>query len=188
MAKAEPGSGRRTNVWRMIGWGGAAALLLTPLVAMRFTEEVNWDETDFIFMGVMLGSVGLSAEFILRKSGDTAYRLAAALMLLMSFLLVWINVAVGMIGSEDNPHNLFFGGVIAVAWGGAILARFRPTGMARAMTAGAAVQALVAVTGLSTDMRGGVLSLILAAPWLLSAWLFWRAGRGATFIQPETKR
>lgn len=177
MAKAEHGDGRRTNVWRMVGWGGAAALLLTPLVAMRFTGEVKWDGKDFIFAGVMLGGIGLCAEFLLRRSGDTAYRLAAALMLLMSFLLVWINLAVGMIGSEDNPHNLFFAGVIAVAWAGAVLARFRPAGMARAMVAAAIVQVAVAAAGLATDVRGGVLSLILVAPWLVSAWLFRRSGR-----------
>lgn len=180
MASNAEDGGRRVNRWRIMGWGGAATLLALPLVGMRFIDGMVWDETDFIVMGALLGSVGLAAEFVLRRSGGVAYRLAAGLMLLMSFLLVWINLAVGMIGSEDNPHNLFFGGVIAVAWAGAILARFRPAGMVCATVVAAVAQALVAAAGLSTDVRGGVLSLILVAPWMLSAWLFRRAARGET--------
>ena len=45
----------RGGVVRWLVWGGAAALLLLPLVAMQFTEEVQWTWHDFVIMGVMLG-------------------------------------------------------------------------------------------------------------------------------------
>jgi hypothetical protein len=46
-----------------------------------------------------------------------------------------MNLAVGIIGSEDNPANLMYGGVLAVGIIGAIIARFEPHGMARALVA-----------------------------------------------------
>ena len=54
------------NIWRIIGWGSAVALILTPLVAMQFTSEVNWDETDFIFnaIGIPLAAAGLLSPVI----------------------------------------------------------------------------------------------------------------------------
>ena len=55
-------------------------------------------------------------------------------------MLVWINLAVGIIGSEDNPANLMYGGVLAVGVAGAVAARFRPGGMARALAATALAQ------------------------------------------------
>ena len=62
--------GRRgLNPWRIIGWGTVAALLLAPLVAMQFTSEVDWDETDFIAMGFIFGSLGLALEFMVSRSG-----------------------------------------------------------------------------------------------------------------------
>jgi hypothetical protein len=43
-----------------------------------------------------------------------------------AFILIWMNLAVGIIGSEDNPANLMYGGVLAVAIVGAFMVRFRP--------------------------------------------------------------
>ena len=59
-----------------------------------------------------------------------------------------MNLAVGIIGTEDNPANLMYGGVLAVGIVGAIIARFQPHGMARALVATALAQALVAVIAL----------------------------------------
>ena len=56
-----------------------------------------------------------------------------------------VNLAVGLIGSENNPANLLYGGVLAVGIVGAILARTKAQGMARALFATALAQALVPV-------------------------------------------
>jgi hypothetical protein len=37
------GSGRRGSRWRLAIWGTAALILLLPLLAMQFTDEVAWD-------------------------------------------------------------------------------------------------------------------------------------------------
>lgn len=163
--------------WRVLGWGLLGSLLLLPAIAMQFTTEVDWDETDFIVMGVMLTSVGLGAEFLMRRSGSIAYRMGAVIALVLGFLLVWINLAVGIIGSENNPLNLLFVTVIAVAIAGSAVARFEPAGMARAMTATSVVQALIGVVAVFADSRAVVLSGIFAACWLLSAALFRRAAQ-----------
>ncbi len=171
-----PRTGSRTGSrWRLAGWGLAVALLLLPLVAMQFTDEVKWDGADFVFAGVLFGSIGLGFEGIVRKSSSRSYRFGAGFALFAAFLTVWVNAAVGMIGSEDNSYNLLFGGVLLLALTGAIVARFRPAGMARAMVAAAIAQAAISSFGLPTDVRGAVLSMSFAVLWLLAATLFRKA-------------
>ena len=58
--------------WRVIGWGVAVGLLILPFIAMRFTGEVNWTASDFVFAAVLLGSVGLGMEFAVRRSSSAA--------------------------------------------------------------------------------------------------------------------
>jgi hypothetical protein len=174
----------RSFPWRVIGWGGAAALLLAPAVAMQFTHEVNWTPADFAFATVMFGLVGGTLELAVRRGGSRWYRLAVAIALGTAFLLVWINGAVGIIGDEGNPANLMFLGVIAIALVGSIVARFRASGMAVAMGVAAAAEAVVGVIALALRLGAneppffpGVLILIglFAATWLLSAWMFRKA-------------
>jgi len=169
--------------WRLIGWGTAGLLLLLPLVAMQHSDEVNWTRSDFLFMGGLFASVGLAFEFIVRKSRSGAYRFAGAIALLAALLTIWVNGAVGMIGSENNPLNLMFGGVLIIALVGALLARFKPAGMTRAMVVTAAAQAGAGAIGLSSDPHGGMLSIGFAGLWLLSAWLFRKAAEEQNAIR-----
>ena len=120
-------------------------MLLLPLVAMQFTDEVNWSETDFIVAGALIGGTGLTFELAARATVNHAYRAAVGLALAAAFLLIWLNLAVGIIGTEENPLNLIFGAVLATGIIGAIIVRCRPLGMARAMLATALAQLLVAV-------------------------------------------
>jgi hypothetical protein len=122
--------------------------MLLPLVAMQFTDEVIWSVADFALAGALLLSVCIPLELALRKSGDAAYRAGVGVALLTAFILVWVNGAVGIIGSENNDANLMYGGVLAVGIIGAIIARFQARGMARALFAAAFIQALIAVIAL----------------------------------------
>ncbi len=142
------GGRRHGSRWRRARWAAAALLLLLPLVAMQFTDEVNWDVADFAIFGALLISAGVSFELAVRTTGDNAYRAAVGVALAAAFILVWVNGAVGIIGSEDNDANLMYGGVVAVGVIGAIIARFQPQGMARVMFATALTQTLVAVIAL----------------------------------------
>ena len=116
--------------------------------------------------------------------GNTAYRAAVGVAVAAAFILIWMNLAVGIIGSEDNPANLMYVGVLAVGIVAAVIARFRPRGMAHALVAMAVAQALVAVIALAAGLGSEgenwpqvivVLNGFFAALWLISAWLFRRA-------------
>ena len=171
------GGGLRWSPWRVAGWSIPVLLLLLPAVAMRFTSEVDWTASDFVFAAALLGSVGLAFELIVRKSRSLAYRFGAGLAVVAAFLTVWVNAAVGMIGPEGNPYNLVFGAVLLVALAGSVLARFEAQGMARAMVAAGIAQAAAGAFGLATDARGAVLSMAFAGLWLLSAALFRSSAR-----------
>ena len=139
----------------MMAWSIAALLLLLPLVAMQFTDEVNWTVSDFVFAMLLILSVGLPLELAVSRTGSLAYRAAVGLVLIVWFLTLWLNGAVGIIGSEDNSANVMYAGVIAIAIIGAVIARFRPGGMARAMIGAAlalvAIAAIVLVTGWGSE-------------------------------------
>ncbi len=93
------------------------------------------------------------------------------------------------LGREGDPADLMYIGVLAVGSIGAIIARFQPHGMARALLATALAQALVAVIGLIAGMHqapyssvGEILSYngFFVALFLGSAWLFRSAAREQT--------
>ncbi len=164
---------KRLSVWAAV----VALILMVPLVAMQFTDEVAWDETDFIVAGVLLFGTGLAYELVARKAGTIVYRAAVGLALVAALILVWMNLAVG---TEDDSPGLLLFGVLVVGIIGAIIARFRPHGMARALFATALAQALVAVIAMiAWEQYFEVLILngFFIALWVGSALLFLRAAR-----------
>ena len=94
---------------------------------------------------------------------NVAYRVAAGLALAAAFLIVWLNVAAGLLGIEDDdPANLMYVGVLAIGFIGAVTARFQPRGLARALFVTALAQALVggfALTYPNTASRVQILLL-----------------------------
>jgi ABC-type cobalamin transport system permease subunit len=77
----------------------AALILLVPLLAMRFTDEVNWDLTDFAVVGALLIGTGLMYELASRKVSTFKYRAAVGVALVAALLLVWAELAVGIFGT-----------------------------------------------------------------------------------------
>ncbi len=71
-------------------------LLLIPLIAMQFTDEVNWGSMDFLVMGALLSLVGLGIELVLRRVVRPRHRLLLVLAIVGLFLLVWAELAVGI--------------------------------------------------------------------------------------------
>ena len=171
-----------------------AILLLIPAGAMLFKAEGwDWSASDFIIMWVLLVGVGIAYKLISRKADTPAYRIATAVGLAAGFLLIWVNGAVGLIGSEDNPANALYGGVLLVGALGALLARFEPLGMFRALLATAFAQFLVPVIALFAwrhDFSPGVpqvlaLNFAFVLMFVASALLFRQAagGTGHSSIQ-----
>ena len=178
-AQMQHDDARRRNPWRLAVWGTAAGLLMLPAIAMRMgADGVHWTGSDFMVMGLLLGSCCAAYELATRMSGNTAYRLGFAIAIVLGFLLVWINLAVGIIGDEDNLANVVFAGVLLVAAIGALLGQLQASGMARAMLATGIAQSLAGGYALALgSMEGGMLSAAFAAMWFTSAALFHNAAR-----------
>lgn len=130
-----------------------SVLLLIPLTAMQFTDEVVWTLSDFVVAGTLLFGTGLAYILVTRilaprMGDDIVYRFAVGFALFTGLFLVWSNLAVGIIGSEDNPINLFYFGVIVVGIIGAFSARFKPKGLSFTMCGMAITQALITAVAL----------------------------------------
>jgi hypothetical protein len=183
---AGSGIGRRASRWRIAAWGTAALLLLLPLGAMQFTDEVDWDVADFAIFGAMLVVAGGTYELAAKMTGNNAYRAAVGVALAAAFILAWLSLGVGIIGKDGDPANLMYFGVLAVGIIGAIIARLQSHGMARALFATALAQALVTaialIAGLGLPWSGPTEILALNGFFIAlfagSAWLFRRAARG----------
>ena len=74
-------------------------ILLIPLVAMQFTNEVNWTLSDFMIAGTLLLCTGLMCELAIRKIKKIKYRIAIFVTLLVVLLLIWAELAVGIFGT-----------------------------------------------------------------------------------------
>ena len=170
---------------RFLMWGSAAFLLALPAIAMRAWPDagVNWTGSDFAVMGVMLLIACSLVEVGIRLARNNfAYFAGTVFAVGTGFVTVWVNLAVGMILSENNPENLVFLGVLGVALAGAFAARFEAPGMAKAMLATAAVQAAIGIiVGVARLDEPYTAMLItgFALPWLLAAACFKAASRGA---------
>jgi peptidoglycan/LPS O-acetylase OafA/YrhL len=80
------------------------ALLLIPLIAMQFTNEVNWTLSDFIVGGTLLLGTGLICDLVIRKTKNIKYRTAICLGTLIILLLVWAELSVGVFGTPISGH------------------------------------------------------------------------------------
>jgi len=147
---------------------------------------MDWDLLDFAVFGALVAGVVIAYKLATRMSNNAAYRSATGVALAAAFILVWVNAAVGIIGSESNDANLLYFGVLAVGIVGAIVVRFRAKGMVRALCATALAQALVGVVALIAGWGSTgpvwpkdilVLTGFFTALWLVSAWLFRNAAR-----------
>ena len=76
-----------------------ALLLLIPLIAMQFTNEVTWTGSDFVTAGVLLLSTGLLCEFVMRKIWNKDYQIGVLAVILIALFLIWAELAVGIFGT-----------------------------------------------------------------------------------------
>ena len=81
-----------------------ALILLILLIAMQFTDEVNWNLLDFVVAGALLLGTGLMCELAIRKTNKIKYRIAICVALLVVVLLIWAELAVGIFGTPFSGH------------------------------------------------------------------------------------
>ncbi|MFB6290913.1 MAG: hypothetical protein ABEJ25_04205 [Candidatus Bipolaricaulia bacterium] len=78
---------------------GVGLILMVPLIAMQFTEEVVWGVADFVIMGTLLFGTGLGLEVTLNKLTKPVYRATSCTVIVVAFLLIWAELAVGVFGT-----------------------------------------------------------------------------------------
>ncbi|TNC46004.1 hypothetical protein FHG66_19640 [Rubellimicrobium rubrum] len=173
------------DVHRRLAWTLLIAMLVVLLV-LQAVGVMGWSLFDVVVAGALLGVVGCVARLISRSVRGPVYRAATGVALGTAVLLVWSNLAVGLIGSERNPANLVYGGVIVIGLIGAGLARLLPEGMARVMVATALAQVVVPLVALigGVGVAGPVsmvdvimVTALFATLWLIAARLFGMAAR-----------
>lgn len=165
-----------------------AMILAVPLVAMQFTDEVQWSAGDFLAMGSLLSGSGML--FVLLTRGRMGlYRLAMGVGVLSGLFLIWVNLAVGIVMEPPHPANLLY--FVALAAGAIVAAagHFTPRAMSRALlatVAGIAVNATIVLLGDfdPPGIKGDADAVLLlngffALPFAASAALFHVAARGA---------
>lgn len=76
-----------------------ASILAIPLIAMQFTNEVQWDLRDFVVVGILLLSTGLGIELVLRNLKPGILRTVILVVILLTLFLIWAELAVGIFGT-----------------------------------------------------------------------------------------
>ena len=171
---------RWINGWRIAGWGALLALLILPAIAMRFTDEVNWTGSDFLFAAVLLFALGLGTEIAVRIGRGTPQRFGMLAATAGGFLTVWITGAVGIIGGENEAINVWFVLLVMAAALSSVLVWFHPARMRWIFGAlalaqyGLGIAALYEMPGHAVEW--GVLTFF-AMIWGFAALCFHRAAR-----------
>ena len=75
------------------------ALLLIPLIAMQYSDEVHWTLIDFAIMGVLLLVAGMWTQRVVKRVKSFPRRATYIILVILLFLLVWAELAVGIFGT-----------------------------------------------------------------------------------------
>jgi ABC-type enterobactin transport system permease subunit len=88
--------GAATFSWPLARWATVAMLLILPLAAMQFTDEVAWTGFDFAAAAALLIGAGAIYEVARRVLHDTRLRRVIGAALVGLVLVVWAEGAVGI--------------------------------------------------------------------------------------------
>ena len=72
------------------------SLLLIPLIGMLAHGDVTWSGVDFLIMGIMLFLLSVGITLVLQLVKERKYRVILLLFLIAFFLVLWIELAVGV--------------------------------------------------------------------------------------------
>ena len=75
-------------------------LLLIPLIAMQFTNEVHWGALDFLIGGVLLFGFFFLLSFTYSRLNESKYRWSILIVIVLIFILIWAELAVGVFGTS----------------------------------------------------------------------------------------
>jgi len=171
-------SDRSTRTLRIAGWSLAALLLTLPAVAMQAgVEGVVWTASDFVFAAVIFAVVGGLFELAARASRNISYRAAVVVAVANGFLQLWVTLAVGIIGNENDPANWTYLAVVLTGLCTAVTAVGNIRSLARGMAVMAGLQLFFFALHMIDGHMTAVIDLFFTALWLLASRLFALAGR-----------
>lgn len=169
------------------------AVLAIPLVAMRFTREVNWTFSDFAVMWVVLTVPTFLFRLLVTRPHPLTYKLGAAIAVVTGFFITWVNLAVQIIG-DDNPAFILYFVALLIGLVGVGVSRLQPAGMAKAAFATAAALFLVPIIAVicwPSDFSPGVLPIFFGNTLLVLAFvasgLLFNHAAGRRLTQNETQ-
>lgn len=156
-------------------------ILLIPFCAMQLSiEGWHWDLFDFLLMGSFILGTSLAYQLISRKVDSRLYRVATGIAAISSLLILWVNGAVGIIGSEDNPANLLYFVALGIGFLAVLASKFKPRGMSYALFTTAGGLFLIPIIAFMIwrpDFDPGVIHVFIlntcfATPFFVSGLLF----------------
>ena len=128
-------------------------------------------------------------------NSTTAYRIGLALAVASALFLLWGVAAMGIVGAEGDSFDRLYVAVVGIGIGGALLARFRPQGMAVTLGAMALAQGAITVLALVLGKQQSPVSSVgeilmvnalFVALFVAAALMFGYAARGgASGSEPE---
>ncbi|GAB4329564.1 MAG: hypothetical protein Kow00127_21920 [Bacteroidales bacterium] len=74
-------------------------LLMVPLIAMQFTDEVEWDAGDFGIAALILSGAGWLINYVLTKVNARRPIILLTGVIILIFFLLWAELAVGIFGT-----------------------------------------------------------------------------------------
>ena len=128
-------------------------ILTIPLIGMLTTEEVNWDATDFIVGGIFIYVFSMLFQLAHQATENISLKVAYGLAIVATFLLVWVNLAVGLIGSKNEPFNLAYFSVIATGLIGAFISKMKLQGLRNTMIAMSLNMVIIGIIALLIGMQ-----------------------------------
>ncbi|HLO91985.1 MAG TPA: hypothetical protein VK172_12550 [Lentimicrobium sp.] len=131
----------------------AAAILIIPLVIMLTTDEMNWSVIDYIIVWLLLFGAGVTFRLLTRKKSRLTYRIGIGLAVLTGLFMMWVNLAVGIVGSGPNAANLMYAGILVIGMIGAIVSKFKPNGLANTLFIVATLNSMLCIFAVLMDKR-----------------------------------
>lgn len=138
---------------------------------------MNWDALDYMVALALLGASAAAYWIATRPARSVWHHLAVMIGAGGALLLLWMQLAVGLVGDGDHPINQAMGLVLVVSAIGALLSRFRASGMRTTLLVAAGTQMVLGALGfiLLPAMYFSDIFLVTAffsGLWTASAFLF----------------
>lgn len=74
-------------------------VLCIPLIAMQFTNEVNWTFIDFIVAGILMFSFITGISLLIKSIKNKKRLIFYIIALILIFIMLWVELAVGIFNS-----------------------------------------------------------------------------------------